>query len=350
MRDCFVTGATGHIGNVLVKKLLERGDNVTVMCLPHEDIEPIKDLKLNIVWGNIMDREFLFDNIKKGQIVFHLAAAIAIDDDNKESYHKLSKINVDGTKNIVDACIRNNAKKLIYTSSVHIIEPKKNVLLKEPDVFDENKVFGSYAKTKVVATKYILDKAKEGLIDAVVVYPSGVIGPFDYRISEIGQVVLDHINAKLLGYVKGGYNFADVRDVASGIINAAEYGKSGEGYILSGKICSIKEMIQILNSILGRKRLPSKFSLVFLKIFAKLSNAYYKIRGKKPVFSKFSLSTLNTNANFDNTKAVQELKFKSRSLFQSFKDSIDWFIKHKKDLIDFKKIKNYVPCPVIALA
>lgn len=349
MRDCFVTGATGHIGNVLVKKMLEKGYRVTVLCLPNEDLTPLEGLNVSIIYGDITDRDFVMKSIHEGQDVFHLAAAIDIDDGGKNAYDKVYKINVEGTKNIVDACIANKARRLIYTSSVHIIEPVKDVVLKEPKVFDDSKIFGNYSKTKTIATKYVIDKSREGLIDAVVVYPAGVIGPFDYKISEMGQVVLDYLNGKLAGYVKGGYNFIDVRDVCDAIINAGEIGKSGEGYILSGTECSIKEMIVCLNTVLKRKKLPPKYALWFLKMFAKLSNAYYKVRGKKPVFSEFSLYTLNANANFSNKKAVENLGLKTRKVIKSFKDAVDWFIVNKKDLINFNKIKDYKPNQNISL-
>ena len=345
---CFVTGATGHIGNVLVKKLVDRGNKVRVLCLENENIDSIKDLDIEIVYGNITNKNDMLKYIKEDDVVFHLAAAISIDD-SKESYDKVYNVNVNGTKNVVDACIKNKAKRLIYTSSVHIIEPVKDKVLLEPTVFDENKIYGIYSKTKTIATKYVMDSAKAGLIDAVTVYPAGVIGPFDFKISEIGQVILDYVNDKLKGYVKGGYNFIDVRDVADATINAATQGVSGEGYILSGNVTSVKEMLMCFNEILDKKHLPPKFALWFLKMIARITNAYYKARGKKPVFSEFSLYTLNANANFDNTKAKEVLGLRVRSVKESFEDSIDWFINNKKGLINLKKILHHSSKKTICL-
>ena len=345
---CFVTGATGHIGNVLVRKLIDRGNDVTVLCLENENIDSLKDLDVNIVYGNITDRQAMFSYINKDDVVFHLAAAISIDD-SKESYKRVYNVNVNGTKNIVDACINNKAKRLVYTSSVHIIEPVKDIVLTEPTEFDENKIYGIYSKTKTIATRYVMEKAKEGLLDAVTVYPAGVIGPFDFKISEIGQVILDYVNDKLKGYVKGGYNFIDVRDVADATINASINGVSGEGYILSGNITSVKEMLECFNEILHKKKLPPKFALWFLKMIAKITNAAYKARGKKPVFSEFSLYTLNANANFDNTKAKEVLGLKTRSVKDSFEDAIDWFINNKKALVNLKKVISHTPKKQICL-
>ena len=279
MKNCIVTGGTGHIGNVLIKKLLKNNYKVTAILLPNEDITPLKGLDINIVYGDVCDRKFIFETLKGDITVFHLAGIINIGTTNIE---KVYQVNVEGTKNVVDACVENKVNKLIYTSSVHIIEPVKNKVLTEPEVFDDNKIIGDYAKTKCIATKYVMESCNRGL-NAIVVYPSGVIGPCDYKISELGQVIIDYINNKLFAYVKGGYNFVDVRDVANGIIKAAEKGKGKNGYILSGYTITLKELFAILNKKIGKKTFPTKIALWFAKMFAKLSDYYYKIRNKKPV-------------------------------------------------------------------
>ena len=197
MKNCIVTGGTGHIGNVLIKKLLKNNYKVTAILLPNEDITPLKGLDINIVYGDVCDRKFIFEMLKGDITVFHLAGIINIGTTNIE---KVYQVNVEGTKNVVDACVENKVNKLIYTSSVHIIEPVKNKVLTEPEVFDDNKIIGDYAKTKCIATKYVMESCNRGL-NAIVVYPSGVIGPCDYKISELGQVIIDYINNKLFAYV-----------------------------------------------------------------------------------------------------------------------------------------------------
>ena len=341
MEKYIVTGAAGHIGNVLVRQLLKQGREVTALALPNEDVSPLKDLKVNIVYGDVTDRDFVFKFIEEGSVVFHLAGIIDIGTIPEE---KVNHVNVDGTKNIVDACIQNKAKKLIYLSTVHIIDPQKHGdILVEPTVFDKNKIIGIYAKTKLEATEYIFDACKNKGLNATVLYPSGVLGPYDYKISELGQVVLDYMNHKLLAYVKGGYNFVDVRDVADATISAVEKGRAGEGYILSGSVVSLKELLMLINKKIGRKDLPPKLALWFVRAFAGISNFYYKVRGKKPVFSKYSLYTLNANCNFSNEKARKELGFNPRSAEESVNDSVDWFIENKPELINFKKLKITPP-------
>ena len=338
MGKYIVTGATGHIGNVIVKKLCEKNLPTSVLVLPNENLEAIQGLNVEILVGDVTDRDFIFKIIDSDSIVIHLAGIIDIGLTPPETVYK---VNVEGTKNIVDACVENKAKKLIYLSTVHIIDPKENGdILIEPTKFDKDKVVGTYAKTKLVATKYIFDACKEKNLNATILYPSGVIGPYDYKISELGQVILDYMNHKLIAYVKGGYNFVDVRDIADATISAINNGKAGEGYILSGQYMSLKEMLITINKKLNRRKLPPILALWFVKMFVPLSNLYYKSRHKKPVFSKYSLYTLSSNSNFDNTKAKNELHFTPRDARESICDAVDWFIKNKPNLVNFSKLKN----------
>ncbi len=338
MEKYIITGATGHIGNVITKKLCENKEDVTVLALKNEDLTPIKDLNVKIVYGDVTNRDFIFNFIEKESIVLHLAGIIDIGLTPSEV---VKKVNVDGTKNIVDACIQNKAKKLLYLSTVHIIDPKKHGdILLEPTEFDESKVVGTYAKTKLIATKYIFDACKNQGLNATVLYPSGVIGPYDYKISELGQVILDYMNHKLLAYVKGGYNFVDVRDVCDATINAITNGKSGEGYIISGENMTLKNLLITINKKLGRRKLPPKIALWFVKMFAPLSNLYYKMRKQKPVFSSYSLYTLNANSNFCNEKAKKELSFNPRDIKLSICDAVDWFIANKPEKVNFNKLNK----------
>lgn len=331
--EYIVTGGTGYVGYVVVKELIARGYSpIKVITRSKKNIERFKDLDVNFVFGDILDRDFIFKQISPESVVFHLAGIVDIGSyDNS----MMEKVNVKGCINIVDACIEKKVKKLIYTSSVAIIEPLKNQeMMSEPNEIKIENFSNEYAKTKAIATKYIIDKTSLGELNAVVVYPSAIIGPYDYYISNVGQVVVDYINHKIFAYVKGGYNFVDVRDVAEGIINAYEKGRSGEGYILSGEVISIKQMFLILNEKLARDKLPMKLPLWLVKKVLPLVELHYRIRKKKPIFSSCSLSTINQNCNFNNTKAKEELGFNPRSAKEGLNDTVDWFYENKKDLIN----------------
>jgi dihydroflavonol-4-reductase len=339
MKEYIVTGSTGYIGFVLVNELIKKGYTpIKILIRSKKSLDRFSGLDINYAIGDINDVEFLRREISPGAVVFHLAGVIDIATlKSKEIY----KTNVDACINLIDVCIEKNIEKFIYTSSVSAIIPAKaNMLMSEPIYFDPKKVVGHYAKTKAIATKYILDKSRNGKINAVVTYPSAVIGPYDYNISSLGQVVIDYLNHKLTAYTKGKYNFVDVRDVALGLIRAYEVGRSGEDYLLTGDSLSLFEMFKILNKILNRDKMPIKLPLWFIKLVVPLAEMHYLIRGKVPVFSSTSIKILNQNCNFDNSKAKNELRFLPRSVEESFKDMIEWFIINKSFLIDQTKLRS----------
>ena len=328
MEKYIVTGATGHIGNNVVKKLLESGKRVKAIIKPGDDITPLKGLELELVYGDVRDRDFIFSTIEEGSIVFHFAGIIDINlIKNKEMW----ETNINGTINVVDACLEKKVKRLLYTSSVHAIEAKPGIILVEPTEFDETKLEGDYAKTKAIATRYLFEKVKEGL-NAVVVYPSGVIGPNDYRISNIGQTFIDYCNKKLPAIIKGEYNFIDVRDLADGIISASSNGVSGEGYLLSGEVTTVYEMVDCFRKKIGRKKMPPKVPLFVARFCARVVGFVYRPKTKKPTLCTYSINVINSNCNFDNQKAKTQLGFHYRSNEESLNDAADWLMQNKSHL------------------
>lgn len=339
MENFVVTGATGHIGNTLVRELSKIDDaKIKLLILPDEDVSVFNDLNVEIKFGNILDINFLKREINENDVVFHLAGIIDISSAKKDMVYK---VNVEGTKNIASVCLEKKVKKFIYTSSVHVIPPlKKGVLLGEPEIFNEKIIIGDYAKSKTLAVKIVFNLVKSGL-NAVVTYPAGVIGPNDYKVSEMGTLILDISNKKISNRISGGYNFVDVRDVAQGLISAYKNGRIGEGYILSGHMVSIDDLFKIVNKKFGRTKLVPKIARWFVKMFAKLAELHYKIRKRKPLFTSYSLYTISSNHNFSNQKAKKELQFNPRSIESSIFDAIDWFVENKKELFNAKVLEEY---------
>ncbi|MDT8337261.1 MAG: NAD-dependent epimerase/dehydratase family protein [Candidatus Izemoplasmatales bacterium] len=317
---CLVTGATGHIGNVLVKKLYEQSHDVHALVMENDDISII-DPYVKVIYGNISDKERLLEVVKDYDIVFHLAGIVEIRLGKKK---QLYKINVEGTRNLIQACQINKIKRLVYTSSVHAIEePKNNQEITEPNSFNPKKVKGYYAKTKAVATDLVLNQSCPTL-ETVVVYPAGIIGPYDYKASNFGRVFTDYLTGRLTAYLKGGYNFVDVRDVAEGLIKAATIGKDKEGYILSGSPITVKQLLDYIADYTGRKKIKTKLSYWFIKSMSYFAEFYYFLMRRKPLFTHYSISVLNSNHNFSNEKAKRELGFKTRDIYESIKDTVDF--------------------------
>lgn len=318
---CVVTGATGHIGNVLVRKLYKKGYEVVVFVLRNDNIDMFKELNIEYKYGDVNDIESLEKAFLGADVVFHLAGIIEIGNGNKA---KMYKVNVEGTKNVVDVCKKVGVKKLVYTSSVHAIKEKpKGEVIEETNEFLSKFVKGTYAKTKAEATKYVLD-AQDEKLDVIITHPSGVIGPYEYKRSNLGQLIIDCYYKKMKAYLDGGYNFVDVRDVAEGLILALENGKPGQCYILAGHYVSIKELMKYVEEITHVPAPKFKIARWFAYATGFLSEIYYKIMKQKPLFTSYSVYTTGTNSNFSIQKAQKELGYNPRPIKETMEDTINW--------------------------
>ena len=321
-----ITGASGFLGNNIIRKLMKDDDNeIRALVLNGESTKSLENLRCKIYYGDVTKKETLtsiFDNIDcKNVFVIHCAAIVYI----KSKYNPLVyNVDVNGTKNIVDKVLKTNAK-LIYISSVHAIpEKENNDLIEEITDFNPDKIEGLYAKTKAEAAKYVMESIKNKNLNACIIHPSGIIGPYDYGNSHLTQLVKEITNGKLFACVKGGYDFIDVRDVVDGIISACNKNNKGECYILSNRYITIKELADTICDIQKIKRIKIVLPIGLAKLIAPLFEIYYNLKKQTPLFTKYSLYTLSSNSNFSNEKAKKELNLKNRNINDTIKDTIEW--------------------------
>lgn len=320
-----ITGANGHLGSTIVRLLSKDDVELRALVLENDNCEVIEKLGCKIYRGNICNKEDvvkLFEGVEDKQIVFiHCAGLISISSKVSDLVYN---VNVLGTRNVVDCCVENKDKvlKFVYISSVHAIKENKDVI-KETNDFSDEYVVGEYAKTKALATKYVLESNKRGL-DYIVIHPSGIIGPFDMGHGNMTELISDYLNNKLTACVVGGYDFVDVRDVAKGIINSINSDKVNECYILSNKYYKVIEILNIVSEQAKHRRIKTILPMWFAKFTAPLSELYYKIRKKSPLYSAYSLYTLSSNSHFSHEKADKEIGYKTRDMNETIKDTVEW--------------------------
>ncbi|HHY76713.1 MAG TPA: SDR family oxidoreductase [Firmicutes bacterium] len=317
-----VTGAPGHLGNNLVRLLVERGERVRAMVLPGEDLTPLRGLDVEIVEGDVRDPESLDNAFRGADLVFHLASIISLLPGRSEL---LEQVNVRGARNVAEACLRNGVRRLVHTSSIHaLVEPPRGVGIDENSGLDPLRVSMEYSKTKARGTLEVLDVIRKGL-DGVIVYPTGVIGPNDFKPSEVGKMIIYFIRGHLPISIEGGYNFVDVRDVAHGHILAAEKGRTGEGYILAGEWISVTDVLKEVASVVGRPVPKLKLSPSAATAVAKALTSFSRMTGKKPLVSEDMVEALLSNSEVSSTKALTELGFKPRPIRETIRDTVLWF-------------------------
>lgn len=317
-----VTGAAGHLGSVITRQLISNGKKVRALVLPNEKHAPEK---AELYFGDVRNKESIrpcFENLDGRQlVVIHCAGIVSITSKFNQSVYD---VNVTGTQNVVDLCREYRVLKLVYVSSVHAIpEKEKGTTITETDEFDPNKVVGNYAKTKAKATRYVLEAAKQGL-NACVVHPSGITGPHDNGRGHMTTLIIDFYNGRLISGLNGGYDFVDVRDVAAGVIAACEKGKQGECYILSNRFFEVSEILNMLHEITGKRKIRNFLPCWFAKITAPFAELYYKILKQPPLFTTYSIYTLNSNALFSHQKSTSELGYTTREMKKTLSDTVQW--------------------------
>lgn len=326
-----ITGASGHLGSTIVRMLKGVGAAVRGLVLPSQSAAEEENIRY--FHGDVRDRASLrplFENTEDSElVVIHTAGIIDISENVSPVMYD---VNVNGVKNMIALCTEYGVKRMVYVSSVHAIPEKgdRGEELHEVNRFSPDWVIGGYAKTKAEATQAVLDAVKEGL-DAVVVHPSGILGPYDGSGNHLVQMVMDYITGRLPACVKGGYDFVDVRDVAYGCITAVDKGVTGECYILSNRHYEVKEVLGMAREVCGGKRLPV-LPMWMARAAAPLMGWISRLRKQRPLYTKYSLYTLSSNDNFVHRKATRELNYHPRDLYQTIRDTVIW-LKRKKAVL-----------------
>ncbi len=257
--------------------------------------------------------------------VFHLAGIISIMPGENPF---VRKVNVEGTRNVMQVAKEAHVKKIVYTSSIHAIQRVEGGLIDERLPYDPDNAYGEYDRSKAEATLEVQKAAQAGL-EAVIVCPTGVIGPYDFRGSMMGLVIQDAAFAKPTLYVDGAYNFVDVRDVVNGMIAALDTGQRGESYILSGQKISVRYLLETVREITGKHFFQMKVPFDLAEFAARFAPWYYRKSKSTPRFTPYSLEVLQSNCNISHDKATRELGYHPRTVYETIADTVKWFFENR---------------------
>ena len=314
-----VTGGGGRLGNVLVRRLLETGHQVRVLE-PGKRPASLDGLQIEFVSGSVLERGDVAGAVGGVDVVYHLAAKIDL---RPRKDPMMVPINVDGTRTVVEACL-SRGLRLVHTSSHHAVvrEPLDEPLTEErPLALDEK---CDYHRSKAIGETIVLDACARGL-DATIVNPGSMIGPHDYEPSMIGAALIDMYFGRVPVLLELLSDYVDVRDVADGMIAAAEKGRVGERYFLTGDVIPIMEMVSLYGELTGAKvptrALPLWVGWVLLP-FALAGSALKK---QDPFITADMLRASVSNPVVSHDKAHRELGYTIRPLRESLTDAVAWY-------------------------
>lgn len=320
-QSAVVTGATGHIGNVLVRELVARGKRVRALALPDDDLRPLAGLPVEVVRGDVTDPGSLAPFFRGAEVAFHLAGVVSISSRNASL---VRRVNVEGTRNVVAACREAGVRRLVHTASVHaLVEPAPDGVLEESAGYDPGRAVGAYGQSKAEGALAVLEAVRAGL-DAVLVLPVAVTGPYDYRLSEMGDLIRLFVRRRIPAVVDGGYDFVDVRDVARGHVLACERGTPGESYLLNGGRLRVREVMAVLAEEAGRKPPRIAIPLPVAAAIARLAPAWELFTGTRALLTPYSVHTISIRFRISDRKAREVLGYASIPPADSLRDAYRW--------------------------
>jgi len=312
-----VTGATGHIGNTLVRTLLSRGGNVRVLVRPGKPIPALAGLPVEIAYGDVLEPDSLNGAMEGIGIVYHLAARISFEAGPDP---QTMRVNLEGTRNVLATAQRHGVRRLVFASSIYSLRTPVEGPIDESCPFDIASGHGTYDRSKAAASLAVQQAVQEGL-DAVIVCPTAVTGPFDFQRSEAGHGILYNMAPGLKFTVDGAYDFVDVRDVAQGMILAAQHGRRGETYILGGERLTVQDVAQIIWDASGVWHI----GIHLPGWVADLAADVLPFFTDDPLVTPYSLAAIRANSNISHRKATVELGYAPRPASTAIMDAVRWW-------------------------
>jgi dihydroflavonol-4-reductase len=318
-----VTGASGHLGANVVHALLDRGERVRVLV--HRSTSAFDHLdhldhRLERVHGSVCEPDTLGPAFEGARRVYHLAGIISLDGDADGRVHR---VNVEGTRNVARACLERGVDRLVHVSSVHAFDmhPRDEVLDETREQVADSHRHSDYDRSKALGERVVREAIADGL-DAVILNPTGIMGPVDHGPSRLGQLLCDLANRKLPALLDGGFDFVDVRDVASAVCSAGDRGRRGENYIIGNAWYSLRELAALVEDCTGR-RAPAFVSPVWAaRLGVPFARVASRVRGREPNFTGESLEVLLSNRSISSRKARAELGHAPRPLRETVADSL----------------------------
>ena len=319
-----ISGITGHIGNNVASLLLQNGYELKAL-VRNNNYKTVLDNKIDIIKGELHDLNALDQLCSDVDILIHLAAKISIYPKDRSLIYAT---NIDGVKNVINACLKNGVKKIIHFSSIHAhrsLGINYPINEKTPYVNTENMAY-DYAKSQ---GEQLMLNAREKGIDVCIVNPTAVIGPMDYFPSFSGKMLIDIYNGKLPMIVKGGFDWVDVRDISNAVLTIIKNNISNEKFILSGHWQSINYMAIQTCAVKGSKYNGLALPLWMAKIGVPFIAAYAKIANSPPLYTSASLTAIEEGSKYvENDHARKLLDYNPRLLDESIYDAVSWLEKH----------------------
>jgi dihydroflavonol-4-reductase len=320
-----VTGASGFVGSHVARQLINAGQSVRVLVRPGSNLDALGGLQLECFEGDLRDASSLQRAMHGVRRVFHVAADYRLWTPQPEEIYQN---NVEGTRKLLAAAQRAGVERIVYTSTVATIAvPRHGALPNEDTHVTLNEMIGHYKRSKFLAEQVAVEAAVAGL-PVVIVNPTAPVGPWDWKPTPTGRIILDFLKGKMPAYVDTGLNVAAVEDIAAGHLLAAERGRIGERYILGARNMTLKQILDALSVIAGRPaprvRLPHAVALAA----GYADQLFSRLAGRQPQIPVEGVKMSRHRMFVESDKAARELGYKPTSVEAALERAVRWYEQH----------------------
>lgn len=330
LETAFVTGATGLLGNNLVRELLARGVRVKALARSRDKAAlQFSDLPgVEIVEGDMLAVPGFAAALSGVDVLFHTAAHFRDSYGGGNHWNELKATNIDGARNLLTAAYGVGVRRAVMTSSIAVLDGPRGAVINETMVRRVDKA-DDYYRSKILADEVAFDLMKAHPdLDVSFVLPGWMHGPGDAGPTSAGQVTLDFLNRKLPGIAPATFSVVDARDVARTLIASAERGRRGERYLAAGRHMTMGELLKAYEQVTGVPAPKGKLPPLLLLVIATASEATARLTGKPTLLSLATVRLMLREAErtrFDHGKSERELRVSFRPVAETLRDEIAWF-------------------------
>jgi len=318
----FITGGSGFVGSAVARELLRGGIGVRALVRKSSPRKNLDGLDIEIVEGDMRDAASMRQAAKGARYVFHVAADYRLWAPDPD---EIIRVNIDGTRSVMEAARDVGAERIVYTSSVATLKLHEDgTPADESEPLKEHEAIGAYKKSKVAAERLVERMVGEGL-PAVIVNPSTPVGPRDVKPTPTGRIIIEAAMGRMPAYVDTGLNVVHVDDVAAGHLAALRQGRIGERYILGGENMSLADLLGRIARSVGRSPPTIRIPRELIYPIAIGAEALARLTGKEPFVTLDGLRLAKYRMYFSSTKAERELGCRPRPSDEGIRDAIDWF-------------------------
>jgi nucleoside-diphosphate-sugar epimerase len=322
----FVTGAAGHLGANLVRRLLAEGEDLRVLVRRGSDNRGVEVLgkQVEVVEGDLRDLESLRRALKGCQRAYHCAAQLVTVDGREQ---EIFDSNVLGTRNFLQAARENKLGRVVVTGSFSAVGHRKGQPSDESVPFNPFDKAMAYEKSKAGVEHEVLKAVVEGQ-DVVIATSCAILGPYDYKPSRMGRVLRDFANGKMLAYIPGGFEFVAARDIVEGHLLAMKKGRTGQKYIISSGYVSVDDLMEMMSRVTGRRKPPLRLPAPVMAVISEITTRVFKLLAPESQqrLTPGAVRILRQHRQADTSKAKKELGFVPTPLEDAIREQYQWFV------------------------